>query len=66
MEGISGTTVEHYSMDARLIGNMVYSYRMEKERDNMIVAILYLMAYYVLLFRDKLGVKLGIKKRSFF
>ena len=64
--GISGTTGERYSMDDRLIGNMVYSYRFERERNNRVVALLYLMAYYVLLFRDRLEVKLGMRKKSFF
>ena len=64
--GVSGTTGERYSMDDRLIGNMVYSYGFEKARNNSFLAILYLMAYYVLLFRDRLGVKLGMRKKSFF
>lgn len=64
--GISGTTGECYSMNDRLIGNMVYSYGFERERNRRIVAILYLMVYYVLFFRDKLEVKLGMRKKSFF
>lgn len=64
--GISGTTGERYSMDDRLIGNMVYSYGFEKARNNSFLAILYLAAYYVLLFRDRLEVKLGMRKKSFF
>lgn len=64
--GVSGTTGERYSMDDRLIGNMVYSYGFARERNNRVVALLYLMAYYVLLFRDRLEVKLGMRKKSFF
>lgn len=64
--GVSGTTGELYSMNDRLIGNMVYSYVIEKERKNMIIAMLYLMIYYILLFRDRMEVKLGMKKQSFF
>ena len=66
VEGISGTTGEHYSMDDRLIGNMVYSYGFARERNSRVVALLYLMTYYVLLFRDRLEVKLGMRKKSFF
>lgn len=64
--GISGTTGERYSMSDRLIGNMIYSYKLEKERNNKIVSILYLLMYYVLFFRDRLEVKLGIRETSFF
>lgn len=64
--GVSGTTGERYSMDDRLIGNMVYSYGFARERNNRVVALLYLMTYYVLLFRDRLEVKLGMRKKSFF
>lgn len=64
--GVSGTTGERYSMDDRLIGNMVYSYGFEKARNNSFLAILYLAAYYVLLFRDRLEVKFGMRKKSFF
>ena len=64
--GVSGTTGELYSMNDRLIGNMVYAYGFERERNNRVVAFLYLMVYYVLLFRDRLEVKLGMRKKSFF
>lgn len=64
--GVSGTTGERYSMDDRLIGNMVYSYGFARERNSRVVALLYLMTYYVLLFRDRLEVKLGMRKKSFF
>ena len=64
--GVSGTTGERYSMDDRLIGNMVYSYGFARERNSRVVALLYLMTYYVLLFRGRLEVKLGMRKKSFF
>ena len=64
--GVCGTTGERFSMDDRLIGNMVYSYGFARERNNRVVALLYLMTYYVLLFRDRLEVKLGMRKKSFF
>ena len=64
--GVSGMTGERYSMDDRLIGNMVYSYGFARERNSRVVALLYLMTYYVLLFRGRLEVKLGMRKKSFF
>ena len=64
--GISGTTGDHYSMDDRLIGNLVYTYFCEIERGNKLRAIPYIIGYYIHLYIDKLKVKLGIKQKSYF
>ena len=66
VKGISGTTGQEYSMKDRLIGNFVYTYYFEKERNNKSIAILYLIAYYIHLFYDRMAVKLGIKEKSYF
>lgn len=64
--GVSGTTGQKYSMKDRLIGNLIYSYRLEKDRDNRFIAIPYLFAYYIHLFIDRVSVRLGIKEKSYF
>lgn len=64
--GVSGTTGQKYSMKDRLIGNLIYSYRLEKDRDNIFIAIPYLFAYYIHLFIDRVSVRLGIKDKSYF
>lgn len=64
--GISGTTGEAYSMDDRLIGNLIYSYYFEKDRKRKLTSVLYLIAYYIHLLFDKLAVKFGIKEKSYF
>ncbi len=66
IKGISGTTGEPYTMNDRLIGNVIYTYYLEMDRNNKLIAFPYLIFYYILLCIDKLKVKLGIKERSYF
>lgn len=64
--GVSGTTGELYSMNDRLIGNLIYSYYFEIERGNKLIAFPYLLAYYIHLYVDKIKVSLKIKDKSYF
>ena len=62
--GVSGTTGNPYSMKDRLTGNLAYSYRFEIERNNRLIAITYLAAYYIVYFWGKLVKKNGKKQQQ--
>ena len=60
--GISGTTGEPYSMKDRLTGNLAYAFRFEMDRNNKVLALSYLAAYYVIYYCEKLKSKFGKKR----
>lgn len=62
--GVSGTTGEPYSMKDRLTGNLAYTFRFEMARNNKVLALSYLTAYYVIYYYERLKSKFGKKRVS--
>ena len=57
--GISGTTGKSYSMKDRLIWNLACSFRFEMARNNKVLALTHLAAYYILYIFNKIRDKLS-------